>query len=129
MTVFRLSYCCIEFYKGKSGMKLANFMIKAGVDWTMEELGKYKAREETAINGTYGRTTIYTSSAPTSGPQLISLLNILSGFQLSVTDFLTPGYTHDLIETMRITQNQISKLGIFYECRRFTFLDAINIFV
>ncbi|XP_046458585.1 glutathione hydrolase 7-like [Daphnia pulex] len=100
-----------EFYKGKSGMKLVNFMAKAGADWTMEELGKYRAREETAITGTYGKTTLYTSSAPTSGPQLISLLNILSGFQLSVRDYLTLGYTHDMIETMRVTQNQVSKLG------------------
>lgn len=92
-------------------MKLVNFMNKAGVDWTIEELGKYQAREEPVITGTYGRTTLYTSSAPTSGPQLISLLNILSGFTMSPTDFLTFGYTHDLIEAMRITQNQITKLG------------------
>jgi gamma-glutamyltranspeptidase/glutathione hydrolase/leukotriene-C4 hydrolase len=92
-------------------MKLVNFMTKAGADWTMEELEKYRAREETAITGTYGKTTLYTSSAPTSGPQLISLLNILSGFQLSVRDYLTLGYTHDMIETMRVTQNQVSKLG------------------
>jgi gamma-glutamyltranspeptidase/glutathione hydrolase/leukotriene-C4 hydrolase len=101
----------LEFYKGKSGMKLVNFMTKAGADWTMEELEKYRAREETAITGTYGKTTLYTSSAPTSGPQLISLLNILSGFGLSVRDYLTLGYTHDMIETMRVTQNQVSKLG------------------
>lgn len=87
-------------------------MTKAGADWTIEELGQYKAREEPAINGTYGRTTLYTSSAPTSGPQLISLLNILSGFDLSVTDYLTRGYTHDMIEAMRITQNQVAKLGM-----------------
>lgn len=102
-----------EFYKGKSGFRLVNFMSKAGVDWTIEELGKYQAREESAITGTYGKTTLFTSSAPTSGPQLISLLNILSGFQMSTTDFLTHGYTHDLIEAMRLTQNQVTKLGIY----------------
>ncbi|XP_032780767.2 glutathione hydrolase 7 [Daphnia magna] len=100
-----------EFYKGKSGMKLVNFMTKAGADWTMEEMGKYRAREESAITGVYGKTTLYTSSAPTSGPQLISLLNILSGFGFSPKDYFTLGYTHDLIETMRMTQNQVSKLG------------------
>lgn len=88
-----------------------NFMGKAGADWTMEELGQYKAREEPAINGTFGKTTLYTSSAPTSGPQLISLLNILTGFDFSVTDYLTRPYTHDMIEAMRITQNQVAKLG------------------
>ena len=94
-------------------MKLVNFMTKLGADWTMEELGKYQAREETAITGTYGKTTLYTSSAPTSGPQLISLLNIVSGFEFSARDYLTLGYTHDMIETMRMTQNQVSQLGTY----------------
>ena len=94
-------------------MKLVNFMTKLGADWTMEELGKYQAREETAITGTYEKTTLYTSSAPTSGPQLISLLNIVSGFEFSARDYLTLGYTHDMIETMRMTQNQVSQLGTY----------------
>ena len=93
-------------------MKLVNFMNKAGaVDWTMEELGKYQAREESAISGTYGRTTLYTSSAPSSGPQLISLLNILSALNVSSENYMTLGYIHNLIESMRITQNQVTTLG------------------
>lgn len=88
-------------------------MNKAGAEWTTEELGKYQAREESAITGAFGQTTLYTSSAPTSGPQLISLLNILSGFNTTVEDFMRVDYVHNLIETMRITQNQITTLGMF----------------
>lgn len=93
-------------------MKLVNFMTKAGADWTMEEVGKYRARKESAITGVFGKTTVHSSSAPTSGPQLISILNILSGFELTAKDHFTLGYTHDMIETIRMTQNQVAKLGI-----------------
>ena len=93
-------------------MNLMNFMSNIGVNWPIDELKKYKAREEAAINGSYGKTTVYTSSAPTSGPQLVSLLNILSGFDTLPTDHLTVDFIHEIVETMRITQNQVSQLGI-----------------
>lgn len=108
-------------------MRLLNFLSKAGVDWSVGELEKYQAREEPAITGTYGKTTLFTSSAPTSGPQFISLLNILSGFEMSMTDFLTLGYTHNLTEAMRISQVQVTRLGICWKPNHWIqFLKSLN---
>ena len=86
-------------------------MKKYGSEWTLEDLQKYQATTEPAISTTYDKWTVYTSSAPTTGPQLLSLLNILSGFSLTTSDRLSLHYNHQLIETMRLTQNQIIGLG------------------
>lgn len=86
-------------------------MKNYGSEWTMEDLQNYQATTEPAISSTFGKWTVYTSSAPTTGPQLLSLLNILSGFQIKTSDQLSLHYNHQLIEAMRITQNQIIGLG------------------
>lgn len=98
-----------EFYNGPAASRLVDFM-KRSAEWTLTDLQGYRARTEPAVSGTVGRTTVFTSSAPTAGPQLISMLNIL-GADPSHMDQLSLHHLHVLIESMRITQNQIAKLG------------------
>lgn len=84
---------------------------RTGSQWTIQDLQNYEARIEPAISTIYGRSTLYTSSAPTTGPQFLSLLNLLTGLELGQQDQLKLMYNHDLIEAIRITENQITKLG------------------
>lgn len=104
-----------EFYSGAAAQRLVTFMNKAGAEWSQQDLLSYHARMEPAIGGKFGRTTVWTSSAPTCGPQLISLLHMLSSLlqpaQQHQHDQLTLHYIHQLIESMRITQIQIARLG------------------
>ena len=50
---------------------------------TLEDLSNYKANVAPATVSTYRNRTIYTSGAPTSGPVLIHLLNILENYKLA----------------------------------------------
>ena len=86
-------------------------MRNAGAEWKINDLEKYQATSEPAISSTFSKWTLFTSSAPTTGPQLLSMLNILSGFPLKTSDQLSVHYNHQLIESQRITQNQIIGLG------------------
>lgn len=93
-------------------MSLVNYMVNRGVLWTLSKLQTLsQPRFESAISGTLGKSTIFASSAPTSGPQLISLINILSGFNHSKSDQWSVEYFHDLIESIRYSQNQAASLG------------------
>ena len=100
-----------EFYKGKLASNLIQFMKNQGVEWTSDVINNYQAKVEEALAGVYKKSTIYTSGAPTSGPQLISLLNILEGFNLTSVKQLDFSYVHQLIESTRLTQTQVSNLG------------------
>lgn len=86
-------------------------MKDQGVEWTPDAINNYQAKVEDALAGVYKKSTIYTSGAPTSGPQLISLLNILEGFNLTSVKQLDLSYVHQLVESMRLTQTQVANLG------------------
>ena len=89
-------------------------------------MSNYKAKVEEPLAGVYKKWTLYTSNAPTSGPQLISLLNILEGFNLTAGKQLDLFYVHRLVESMRLTQTQLSNLGkISFILMRFITISVI----
>lgn len=55
---------------------------KAGGILSHKDLANYKANIAPAITGRYRNRTIYTTDAPTSGPVLIHLLNVMEGYDL-----------------------------------------------
>ena len=86
-------------------------MKDQGVEWTLDMIKNYQPRVEDAVTSVYKRSTVYTSGSPTSGPQLLSLLNILEGFNLTSVKQLDSSYIHQLVESMRHTQTQVANLG------------------
>ena len=58
-------------------------MNSQGQRWGVDDLANYTVHVEEALSTTFRNTTVYTTDAPTSGPQLISMLNILEGFEVS----------------------------------------------
>lgn len=73
---------------------------KAGGLLTLEDLSNYKANTSPATVGTYRNRTIYTSGAPTSGPVLIHLLNILENYNLP-EEGRTLLNTHRFLEALK----------------------------
>lgn len=49
---------------------------------TYNDLLTYKANVQPALKGTYHNRTIYTTHAPSAGPVLIHLLNVLERYNL-----------------------------------------------
>ena len=100
-----------DFYNGKFGEKLVNLMKSQGQGWSMNDLQGYKVNFEEAIKSTFQNMTIFTSNAPTSGPQLLSMLNILDGLDSVSRTQLNVTLAHKLMEVMRWTQTQVAHLG------------------
>jgi gamma-glutamyltranspeptidase / glutathione hydrolase / leukotriene-C4 hydrolase len=75
---------------------------------TLEDLADYKVKVEPALEGTYRGKKVYTTHAPTSGPVLLYMLNLLEQFE----DFVKEGHTslnaHRIIEIMKCTPYVLS---------------------
>jgi gamma-glutamyltranspeptidase/glutathione hydrolase len=68
-----------EFYKGKTGKKLAKFIQANGGIMTLEDLAKYEAKWRTPIAFTYDDLKVFSMSPPSSGG--ICLAQIMNGIE------------------------------------------------
>lgn len=66
----------------------------------MEDLASYKVKVLPALEGTYRGKKVYTSHAPTSGPVLLHMLNLLERFDLS-GEGRTGLNTHRMVEALK----------------------------
>ena len=66
----------------------------------MEDWSSYNVTTEPAIVGTYRNRTVYTAPAPTSGPVVLHMLNLLENYDLP-GEGRTPLNIHRLIEAMK----------------------------
>ena len=73
---------------------------KAGGIITLQDMANYKANVQPAVTGTYKNRTIYTTDAPTSGPVLIHLLNVLEQYDLE-GEGRTELNTHRFVEALK----------------------------
>lgn len=68
---------------------------------TQADLDNYEVKVQPALEGTYRGRKIYTTHAPTSGPVLLHMLNLVERYD----DFFDEGITglnvHRLIEIMK----------------------------
>ncbi|KAI9594639.1 gamma-glutamyltranspeptidase [Syncephalis fuscata] len=71
------------FYTGSIADELVQAIRGAKGIHTKKDFVDYQAVVRPALNGTYHGRRIFTSDAPTSGPVLLSVLNILEGFNLT----------------------------------------------
>jgi gamma-glutamyltranspeptidase/glutathione hydrolase len=88
------------FYHGEVAARLVDGVRKAGGIWTAKDLADYRVVEREPIRGRYRSFEIISAAPPSSGGiALVTMLNILSGFDLKALDESTR--LHLIVEAMR----------------------------
>lgn len=89
------------FYKGPIADAIIDKVRKTGGILSHEDLENYQVQVQHALEGSYRGRKIYTPHAPTSGPVLIHMLNLMEHYPDLVVDGRTALNTHRLIEAMK----------------------------
>lgn len=88
------------FYAGELAQRLVEGVKAAGGIWKLEDLARYKVVEREPVRGSYQGLRITSAAPPSSGGvALVTMLNILQGFNLSNVE--EPQRTHFIVEAMR----------------------------
>jgi gamma-glutamyltranspeptidase/glutathione hydrolase len=88
------------FYKGEIAQRLVEGVSAAGGIWSLQDLANYRVVERQPVVGRYRGLKITSAAPPSSGGvALMTMLNILQGFDLQARDESTR--THLLVEAMR----------------------------
>ncbi|MBU1190648.1 MAG: gamma-glutamyltransferase [Gammaproteobacteria bacterium] len=88
------------FYSGEVAKRLIKGVRAAGGIWTAKDLEDYRVVEREPIRGEYHGINITTAAPPSSGGVvLVTMLNILAGYDLAALDDVTR--THVIVEAMR----------------------------
>ena len=93
-----------DFYHGETARLLVDFIQENGGIMTHQDLADYKVVERAPLKGTYRGYDVYTIGPPSSGAQLLTMLNILEGYDLAKTGYGSARYLHLLTEVMRLSQ-------------------------
>ena len=89
------------FYRGAVAARLVQAVRQAGGIWTAQDLAQYRVVEREPVTGRYRDLRIVSASPPSSGGvALVTMLNVLAGFDLAGADPVTR--THLVIEAMRL---------------------------
>jgi gamma-glutamyltranspeptidase/glutathione hydrolase len=90
------------FYRGETARLVAGEMQRGGGLITEVDLELYQAKERSPIRGTYRGHDIISMPPPSSGGVgLVTMLNVLEGFDLASMGHNTSPYVHHLAEAMR----------------------------
>ena len=76
-----------DFYTGSLAENIVKDIRDAGGIITLDDLANYKVIQRKALSSELGDLNLYTTSAPTGGPIVTHILNILKGNQLLKTFF------------------------------------------
>ncbi|KAF9910123.1 hypothetical protein EC991_007255 [Linnemannia zychae] len=99
------------FYTGAIAQNIVNHVQKNGGILTMGDMKGYKPLIKEPIVGYYQGRKVYTSPAPTSGPALISILNILERYNLGKVKQDINVESHRFVEAMKFGFAQRTELG------------------
>jgi gamma-glutamyltranspeptidase/glutathione hydrolase/leukotriene-C4 hydrolase len=75
---------------------------------THEDLEKYTVKVDDALQGTYHDKIVYTSLAPTSGPILLHILNLLERYNLVGEGGRTGLNIHRFVEALKCEHSPTS---------------------
>ena len=88
------------FYQGAVAERLVAGVRAAGGIWTLDDLAQYQVVERAPVIGEYRGWRVVSAAPPSSGGiVLLTMLNILAGYDLDKLDALTR--THLRVEAMR----------------------------
>jgi gamma-glutamyltranspeptidase / glutathione hydrolase len=91
-----------EFYEGRTARLIAEDMRRNGGLITLRDLSEYAVREREPLRGTYRGHEVISMPPPSSGGvALISMLNVLEGYDLRATGWNSAETYHLLAETMK----------------------------
>ncbi|KAI9349433.1 gamma-glutamyltranspeptidase, partial [Zopfochytrium polystomum] len=98
------------FYEGEIGKNLVRTATEAGGILTMEDMKNYRAKFMRPLEGFYHGRRVITTPAPTSGAVLLSVLNILEGYNIA-SEGKTTLSVHRLVEALKFAFGQRTLLG------------------
>jgi len=96
------------FYSGKVAQSIISTIQSAGGFMTLEDLKSYRPIIRRPLQQDYKGFHITTTQVPSSGPLILSMLNILERFDISSP---TPQTYHLLIEAVKFAKSQQTILG------------------
>ena len=88
------------FYKGEVADAIISKIRAEGGIVTHEDLVNYRVNVSKALEGAYRDLKVYTTHAPTSGPVLLHMLNLMEKYDLPV-EGRTEVNVHRLVEAMK----------------------------
>lgn len=100
----------IEKNQGFIAESIVNTTVNNGGILTLEDLKNYRAIERPVISTSYNGNQIYTTSAPTSGPVILNVLNLIEPYEFSVNGPTSLNY-HRLIEALKFGYAARTEIG------------------
>ncbi|KAI7906661.1 gamma-glutamyltranspeptidase [Cokeromyces recurvatus] len=88
------------FYEGKIAASIVNATQALGGILTLEDMKSYQAKIRPTISTIYHSRKVVTTSGPTSGPALLSILNLIEPYYFNVTG-PTPLTIHRFMEALK----------------------------
>ncbi|KAK0485936.1 gamma-glutamyltranspeptidase [Armillaria novae-zelandiae] len=86
------------FYEGPIADALVQKVAATGGVLSLADLESYKVKVTQALQGSYRGRKVYTTHAPTSGPVLLHMLNLIEKYDLEKRNGVN---THRLVEAMK----------------------------
>lgn len=90
------------FYKGEIAEKMVSYCQEEGGLLSLDDFSSFSVTIEKPESGTYHDYTVYTCGPWCQGPSLISVLNIMEGFDIQGMGLNSPDYVHVLLEAMKL---------------------------
>jgi gamma-glutamyltranspeptidase/glutathione hydrolase len=88
------------FYRGEAARRMVAGVREAGGIWTLDDLADYRIVEREPVRGEYRGIRVISAPPPSAGGiALVTMLNVLSGYELDRLDAVTRH--HLVVEAMR----------------------------
>lgn len=100
------------FYESEYATAIVSKVQERGGVLTLDDMATYKAVVREAAAGVWQDRRVFTTPAPTSGPVLLSMLQVLSLYKNWIRDGIQSGVNmHRLIESMKFASAQRTRIG------------------
>lgn len=100
-----------SFYSGFIAKSIVNTIAKNSGIITLEDLKNYKALNRPVISTTYHNSKIFTTSAPTSGPVLLNILNLIEPYNFYKDGGRNTLNMHRLVEAFKFAYAARTEMG------------------
>ncbi|CAO3620615.1 unnamed protein product [Mucor fragilis] len=99
------------FYSGFIAESIVNTTVSNGGIITLQDLKNYRALSRPVISTTYHNHKIFTTSAPTSGPVLLNVLNLIEPYNFAQDGSRTTLNMHRLVEAFKFGYAGRTEMG------------------